>query len=271
MRILIAVHDPSNADQVLRCAAQFAHCTDESCMVLALIESPKRPWPAGELPERAREILGAPNLVIQQRAGDPLREILAELKRNPYDLLVVGESETAQPAVPLLRERIAHRLAESSYCPVLVVRGAVRPFKHILMCDSGAENSVLRRFTVQLAEMLEGEEEITVLHVMSQISAGPGVPGRQLRADVQELIAEDAPEGRLLAHDLRLLSRRGIRPVAKVRHGLVVDEILAEARAGDYDLVVIGAHQEQGWQRFLLDDLAHKILAQMDRPVLVVR
>jgi nucleotide-binding universal stress UspA family protein len=92
-----------------------------------------------------------------------------------------------------------------------------------------------------------------------------------LRADVQELIDEDAPEGRLLAQDLRQLDRQGIHPTAKVRHGLVVDEILAEAHSGDYDLVVIGAHRGEGWQRFLLDDLAHKILAQMDRPVLVVR
>jgi nucleotide-binding universal stress UspA family protein len=119
--------------------------------------------------------------------------------------------------------------------------------------------------------MLDGEEEITVLHVMSQIIAAPGVPDHQLYADVQELIAEDAPEGRLLAQDLRQLDRQGIHPIAKVRHGLVVDEILAEARAGDYDLVVIGAHRGEGWQRFLLDDLAHKILAQMDRPVLIVR
>jgi nucleotide-binding universal stress UspA family protein len=139
------------------------------------------------------------------------------------------------------------------------------------MCDSGAANSVLRRFTIQVAELLEGEEEITVLHVMSQISAGPGVPDSQLSADVQELIADDSPEGRLLSQDLRLLDRHGIHPIAKVRHGLVVDEIIAEAHNGDYDLVVIGAHHEQGWQRFLLDDLAHKILAQVDRPVLVVR
>jgi nucleotide-binding universal stress UspA family protein len=50
-----------------------------------------------------------------------------------------------------------------------------------------------------------------------------------------------------------------------------VDEILAEARSGDYDLVVIGAHRGAGWERLLLDDLAHQIIEQMDRPVLVVR
>jgi nucleotide-binding universal stress UspA family protein len=56
-----------------------------------------------------------------------------------------------------------------------------------------------------------------------------------------------------------------------VRHGLVVDEIQAEARSGDYDLVVIGAHRGEGWRRILLDDLAHQIIVEMDRPVLVVR
>jgi len=38
-----------------------------------------------------------------------------------------------------------------------------------------------------------------------------------------------------------------------------------------YDLVVIGAHRDEGWQRFLLDDLARKIVVRLDRPVLVLR
>lgn len=56
-----------------------------------------------------------------------------------------------------------------------------------------------------------------------------------------------------------------------VRHGRVVDEILAESRAEDYDLVVIGAHRGEGWRRILLDDLAQQLITQIDRPVLVVR
>jgi nucleotide-binding universal stress UspA family protein len=52
---------------------------------------------------------------------------------------------------------------------------------------------------------------------------------------------------------------------------LVVDEILAEAAGGDYNLVVIGAHRGAGWERLFLDDLARQIIEQLDRPVLVVR
>ena len=56
-----------------------------------------------------------------------------------------------------------------------------------------------------------------------------------------------------------------------MRHGPIVEEILDEASTGDYDLVVIGAHREQGWQRVLLADIAHQIITRLDRPVLVVR
>jgi nucleotide-binding universal stress UspA family protein len=122
-----------------------------------------------------------------------------------------------------------------------------------------------------LAGLLEGEEEITVLHVMSQITAGPRVRGDQLQADAEGLIRERAPEGELFVQDLQILQQPGVRAQAKVRHGLVLDEILSEARSGDYDLVVIGAHAAGGWQALLLDNLAHQIIVNVERPVLVVR
>jgi len=111
---------------------------------------------------------------------------------------------------------------------------------------------------------------VTVLHVMSQMSARPGVRGTQLRADAQELMQEHTPEGELLEADVQMLTLPGVRCSAAVRHGLVVDEIVAQARDGDHDLVMIGAHRAPGWQRFLLDDLTSHIVRQVDRPVLVV-
>ena len=176
----------------------------------------------------------------------------------------------------------AVRVMKRVVCPILIVKGKVEPIRRILLCDSGAESpsiglfntragSGLSWFAAQLADLLDGEEEFTVLHVMSQMSAGPGVKGVQLRASVEELIEDHAPEGELLERDIRALERRGIHPSPKVRHGLVVDEILSEARDGDYDLVIIGANRGAGWQHILMDDLAHKIIVQLDRPVLIVR
>ena len=58
---------------------------------------------------------------------------------------------------------------------------------------------------------------------------------------------------------------------AKVRHGFVVDEILAELREGDYDLLVVGAHVARGLNRFLLDDVTAHLIEEATTPVLVVR
>jgi nucleotide-binding universal stress UspA family protein len=92
-----------------------------------------------------------------------------------------------------------------------------------------------------------------------------------LRADAEELMKDRAPEGRLLERDLKVLSQPRLKARAKVRHGFVVDEILKEARLGDYDLIIIGAHQREGWESLLLENIARKIVIMADRPVLVVR
>jgi nucleotide-binding universal stress UspA family protein len=206
------------------------------------------------------------------RLGHPAEEIIREAEEGSYNLVIIGERQRHDPVTRFLLGSTAERVVEHAPCPVVIAKGKIGPPLHILLCDSGADSrTLLGRFTAQLAELLTAETEVTVLHVMSQISAGPGVSDRQLRADAEELIEKHTPEGELLEQDIQFLQQRNLHPRPKVRHGLVVDEILAEARSGDYDLVVIGANRGEGWRRILLDDLAHQIIAEMDRPVLVVR
>ena len=50
-----------------------------------------------------------------------------------------------------------------------------------------------------------------------------------------------------------------------------VDEILAEVQEGDFDLVVIGAQVAEGLIRYLLEDVTHQVVANIDRPVLVAK
>jgi nucleotide-binding universal stress UspA family protein len=124
---------------------------------------------------------------------------------------------------------------------------------------------------MHLPAILQGATDVTVLHVMSQISAAPSVRGEDLQYTAEQLIQSGAPEGEILEHDLDYLKAMDLDLHAKVRHGLVVDEIVDEARSDDYDLVVIGAHRDEGLPRFLLDDLAHELVLDVDRAILVVR
>ena len=273
MKILIAINGSKQSETTLRFAAQIVLRTGEPPTVLTVIDrrADRLSTQANEMLGKAQKILAVPNVRTRVRDGHPTQEIIREAREGNHDLLIVGEMQANHLARLLLGSTEVH-IAEGAPCPVIIVKGITRPIHSILLCDSGAgRSSVLSRFTAQLADLLEGKEEVTVLHVMSQISAGPGVQGQQLRASADELIEEHTPEGELLGRYIQALEQPGIHPIPKVRRGLVVDEILTEAQKGDYDLIVIGAHKSEKWQDFLLEDLARKILMQSDRPVLVVK
>jgi nucleotide-binding universal stress UspA family protein len=78
-----------------------------------------------------------------------------------------------------------------------------------------------------------------------------------------------------LERDLRrvLTSRRAsdVRVKISMRKGNVVQEILAQAKASQADLVVIGSHGRGGVQRLVLGSVAEKVLRLATCPVLTVR
>ncbi|NLF14725.1 MAG: universal stress protein [Anaerolineaceae bacterium] len=286
MRILIVVHGLPNDEVTLHLSAQFAHQAGAAITVLAVAGHARDRASLEPALARAREVLAqAPILESKVRLGSSVHEVVREAEEDGYDLVLVGEPWHEGRFGRFRPGSESVHLVEHAPCSVLVVKGKPRAVRRILLCDSGAGSvladpvlratrvgpPLLARFTAQAADMLRGEEEITVLHVMSQIGAGPGIADGHLRAAAEELIEERAPEGELLIQDVQLLVRPGVQARPLVRHGLVLDEILHEARCGDYDLVVIGAHPGKLWQKLLLDDLARKIMVQIDRPILVIK
>jgi nucleotide-binding universal stress UspA family protein len=273
MRLLIATGGAPHSDLAVRLGAQIAERTGSIPTILIAIKREEDRSRIGAILSRTQQLLGPgiPEAKTKVRVGQPAEQIIREAEENNYDLVILGEKQSHDLVTRFMGSTV-ERVVEHAPCPVLVAKGKIGPLRRLLLCDSGvAESPLLSRFMVRLAKLIEAKVDITVLHVMSQMSAGPGVRGEQLRASAEELMQKRAPEGELLEQDIRTLKQLNLQPRPKVRHGLVVDEILAEARSGDYDLVIIGAHQGKGWQRFLLDDLAHQIIVQVDRPVLVVR
>lgn len=272
MKILIASGGSSHSEKALQFAAQIVQCAGEAPTVLTVARN-KQDLPRAEaVLQRARYLLvDVPCLETRVRIGRPAEQIIAEAREGGFALVIVGERDSHTLKARVLGSTSIH-VVEHAACPVIIAKGEIRSIRRILLCDSGAlVPSLLSRFTAQLADMLHGEEEITVLHVMSQMTAWPGVPDEDLQASAEELIEERAPEGEWLASDLQELAHPGIHAQAKVRHGPVVEEILAEIEENDYDLVVIGAHRDEGWQRILLEDIAKEIIKRVERPVLVVR
>lgn len=285
MSILIAIKGSSTDPAALHLGAVIALRGSQQAVILTVAKHEADRQAAEATLAFACEILAQQHVEARTRLryGHAATEIVREAEEGGYDLAIVGAGQERNPVKRLLHGSTMVRVVEHAPCPVIVTKGDVGTMQRLLLCDSGANSalaaantgpavpSLLNRFAALPPHLLAQETEIVILHVMSQIGAGPGVLGGQLRSNAEELIRERAPEGELLEVDIQALQRLGIQARAKVRHGLVVDEILAEARSGNYDLVVIGAYRGDGWQRILLDDQAHSIIVQMDRPVLVLR
>ncbi|MCK4451240.1 MAG: universal stress protein, partial [Anaerolineae bacterium] len=107
--------------------------------------------------------------------------------------------------------------------------------------------------------------------VMSQLPLTKNALPHDLDASAEELIQRGSREGVHLSRMLDLLTAEEVAARAVVRHGSVLDEIIAEAREGRYDLLVTGAHVTPGLDARLVDDLSADILLAANRPVLIVK
>lgn len=271
MRILIATDGKTQSLKAVQLGSQLAQFLNAPLTLLTVIHNQQEQNLANNILTQARAMAGAlPQVETKVRIGSAVTEIIAEVSAGNHNLLVIGESHTSELLSRFIPSTFQWLIREAP-CSVIVAKEKMAQMARLLVCDSGGRHpSDVVLFTAQLANQLPHPVEVTILHVMSQISAYPGVPGQQLRASAEELMQVHSPEGLFLEEDLHLLEKTPTKIRPKVRHGLVVDEILAEAEEGNYHMIIIGAHRYQGWQRFLLDDLAYEIVTHAEIPVLIV-
>lgn len=274
MRILVATGGASHSRMAVRFAGLLARDLHARVTIITVTKTEQEHANAERILADASALIReyVPTSEVRIRVGHPAHEIINEAEERTYDLVVLGDRQHHTLATRFLLGATAERVIEHAPCPVIVAKGKISPIRKVLVCSGvRTDDSLVDRAVVQIGPALALASELTVLHVMSQVSADPEKSGHALLASAEELIAEETREGKLLTQDEAQLQGAGLKPALKVRHGLVVEEILDEARAGDYDLVVIGAHQGGGWRRILLDDLTHQVLVGADRPILIVR
>lgn len=225
---------------------------------------------ASLLDEAAGRLGVAPGVPVTRRVldGAPQAAILTVAGEQAYDLVVFGQFQ--RPLERFLRVRRDDALAVRLKSSVLRVKGPARPLQRILLASGGDKHTfTTAERAVQLAAPLGAS--ITVLHVVSQ---QPIVfdPRALPAADETTFLAGDSPEAATLRQAAEWLRARGISAALRVRFGLVVDEILAELAAGDYDLLAVGTHHLEGpLDRMLIEDLTGDLLDLCPRSMLVAR
>jgi nucleotide-binding universal stress UspA family protein len=272
MHILVATGGSNHSHIALQQCLSLANIHQVQATILTVIEHEENTPEAEVILAEATALLrpAVRSLATKIRLGHPAEEIVTEGRSQDYDLLILGERPHHSLLTRLLGPT-AQRVIAQTERPVLLAKQQAHPLHRILICDSGAQEPNLPvRLSGQLPELLSAAQDVTILHVMSQISAAPGVSGQDLQAGARDLMHAQTPEGEWLDHDIQVLQRVEVAATPKIRHGLVVEEILAEASDGRYDLVVIGAHPHEGWQHLLLEDVTANIVLKADRPVLIV-
>lgn len=279
MRVLICTDGSSYAERAGQFGALIVRAARAEVVLLGIAESHRAEKQVAASLARLRELIDGslPGLRVKMRAGHAAEKILDESEESAYDLIVIG-SRGRRGLTRFLLGSTAATLAKYARSPLLIVKGERTSLRRILVCTGGeavAEANARLGGTIAAAT----ETAVTLLHVMSQLPLVAEAKIEDLQESADEAIASGTREGRHLERGLALLREAGasgeLRP--KIRRGFVVDEILSEVEEGDYDLVVIGAHQaprDAAWRELrelLIDDVADQIISHCQRPVLVVR
>jgi nucleotide-binding universal stress UspA family protein len=212
---------------------------------------------------------GGISLDIIVQSGEPVRQILDQTSRSKYDLVVIGARWTGAVG-DYWRSTKTYEVIKSVQPPVLVAIGESKRLKRFLVCTGGKEFiEQAVQFTGKLAAAMRAS--VTLLHVMAEPPAMYADLVR-LEENVDQLLESKSELGTNLRRQRRELDRLGVPAEVRLRHGIVIDQVFAEAHEGDYDLIVTGTSQARGLLRhYIMGDLTRSILNRANVPVLVAR
>jgi nucleotide-binding universal stress UspA family protein len=271
MKILVCSDGSERSRRALASAAVIAAATKAETTILGITEIEQG---EGGLLETLREQATAfqekePKLQIVTKSGDIVAEIIRETRESIYDLVVIGAERRGREEF-FLPSTKAYSIAEAISPPVLVVPRSRPNLKRILICSGGGpyiDNAV--RFTSKMAKDLSAD--VTLLNVIPEPPAMHATLFRR-QDDVEALLNSDSALARNLRAEKGIVEQAGVPVIVRIRHGIVIDQILAELERIDYDLVVAGSWPvPDPWRNYIIGNVTRDIVNRTNRPVLVIR
>ena len=259
------------ADNATKLGGLLARASNAETTLLGIVEKPTDKASLREALEKQAEGLRAegvtPQIAIGE--GDPVHQIVDQTERTKYDLVIIGARKTGSTG-PYWRSEKTYEVIRTIAPPVLVAMGEWAQFKRFLVCTGG---KAFIEEAVQLTGKLAAGvgASVTLLHVMAEPPAIYADLVR-LEEDVDRLLHSNSELGVNLRTQKEDLKKLGVTGEVRVRHGIVTDQVFAEAREKSYDLIVTGSSQARGMLRhYIMGDLTRSILNHADCPVLVAR
>jgi nucleotide-binding universal stress UspA family protein len=271
MKILVCSDGTESAEPAIHLGGLLAGALKAETTLLGIAETSQTEQPLRDSLQKQAVSLQAhgmrPEIVVQ--SGEPVHQILEHTSKSRYDLVVIGARWTGAVG-DYWRSRKTYEVTKSIQPPVLVAIGDSRQLKRFLVCTGGKEFiEQAVQFTGKLAAAVHAS--VTLLHVMAEPPAMYADLVR-MEEDVAQLLESKSELGTNLRRQKKELDRLGVSAEVHLRHGIVIDQVFEEVRAGNYDLIVTGTSQARGLLRhYIMGDLTRSILNRADVSVLVAR
>src|SRR5947208_6831699 len=271
MKILIFSDGTAPSESAIRLGGLWAGSLRAETTLLGITENPADQRSLRDALEGQSHSLRAENVFpeVVVRAGEPVRQILKQTSTTTYDLVVIG-SRKRETTGRYWRSRRTYEVIKAISPPVLVAIGECKRLKRFLVCTGGKEFiEEAVQLTGELADALGAW--VTLLHVVAE---PPAISADlvSMEEDVNRLLESGSELGLNLRRQREELERLGVPAEVHVRHGIVIDQVFAEVRQGDYDLIVTGSSQARGMLRhYIMGDLTRSILNRANCSVLVAR
>jgi nucleotide-binding universal stress UspA family protein len=267
MKWLIVIDGSERSEAAAAFAAQLVRAGEDEILLFA-VRGGEADAVDGELARVRERFAGFELRTLDGR--DPAGGTVQAATGERADVVVYG-SRGRRGLSRLLLGSVAARLEHDLKCSLLVARGQTAPIRRILVATGLYPG---RMGAVELAGRFAGRmgAHVTLLHVMSQLALSDAALDAPLEADAEQAIRSGTREGEALQGRLVYLRDQGIQADARLRHGLVLDEVAAELEHGGYDLLVIGGHRvpdDLPFARLLAEDVADDILMHTHNHVLI--
>lgn len=276
MRILMVSNGSTESDSITRLIQLMKYPPDSTVTLLGIHDNGEKNELFTAALEKIKKHLGGifSEVKLMFIPGPAEEQIFSAVESQPYDLVVVGSLGSHRRLPAILSGSPTNRLARKLNCPLLVAK-KVPEIIHKVLVGTGAEPLSLDTLRIGGKLVANLDAEIGVLHVMSQVALRPESPFDDLLDTAESAIQRKTREGQHLTLAINLLRQVGVPGPFKpqIRHGLVVNEVLAEVQAGHYDLLVIGGHyhsRRNRWMELLLEDVASQLLTKTPCSVLLV-
>lgn len=198
----------------------------------------------------------AENVIPEKANTGNYITVVSPLGRTQIRRLIVGRS------IRPLMERVQG--------PILYVPELRLPLKKILISAGGlgyeanAENLAIRVAAANQAD-------VTILHVVPPTDLDYPTT-RSIRGHTKDLAQSNTLPGRSLRHALEIAQNAGLNARAIARQGIIVEEIVAELKEGNYDLVCMGSsYSAHTLRQYYAPQITAEVAEAAHCPVLTAR